>query len=669
MRPARGRPAGAPPKRACVVRLEKVQQTQQPSRQEEATEDDRKKMTGPLKKRPVVMKKSPASTSAGRQTRRRGGGEDLSEYMLVTARAKRTPKPNPKYSNEDIITPRTRTKEAAEESEGDEDDAYQSSEVEEPQEESSEEEFEPTKPVTRGVVRLANGEVVKRGPGRPPKNRPEISTPKPSQKRRLETEPGSKELESILAQNKRLNIELYDASDSDISIVAPTPRRMARNSTSVQSQRPISRLALKTHQSQKEQPKRFLDRRRVQPQSQQRRRVSSEEDEDDPDEYETTGAASTVDDFETMPTFTIVNINDIINKKGDVMIEQTNRVNNNVSASNNNNQSASGRNEETRISPTQASRNRRKSMHTTILSDKIDPDKLKNPPPRSPFPPRKPISPHNTLNHGLSKSLLNNNQSFGSAPRILNNVLCRRTKALQAKQEQLQEQKQQQQSHAHKTTESRSEHPIQSKENHLSNFRSATSTSGPQTLPTTAQRKLPNSKVVVQRQGNKIIKKITCFETWYVINIPNVETQAPKHHLDMSLMHLANTAKRIILPSAEWNYKVNLQKVSPTQLSKMDEVFTGEVQDANISESEKHNYMPVSVMFRRASNNQKLRMPFDRAVIFKNESYYTNIEGKNVRLVGSPQKVSSNEDIEVLLQIMDEMTLVNSLVEQVTYVL
>lgn len=614
MRPGRGRPSGSKNK-TCVVRLEKIMT------KEDSDEEDRKKLTGPLKKRPVVMKKSPGP-GPGRP--RKSVGSVSPKYILATDRARRTPKPNPKYSNDDIVTPKLRLSgksEGGDESEEEEEEEEENiSEVENLTEESSEEEFEPRKAVkvTRSTIGMPQSPPAKRGRGRPPKNRLEIDQQKFKiiDKRKYEYDSEKESSEStLIARNKRLNIELYDASDSDVSIISPG--------------RKIMRAALENEKSlrlstMKQTIKKFPGKPRGRP------RIIRQTSDDDEDLDATTGAASTIDDFETMPTFTIVNINDIINKKGDVLIQKSSpqRIETNTGDDSNS------------VSP--ASRNRRKSMHTTILSDKIDHTKLNGPPPRSPFPPRKPITQYSNS----FKSITNNNDNFKSAPRILNSVLAKKNKPITSMVTKC--------ASKERPSEPETYGKIlqnQAKENYSNN------------------RKLPNEKVVVQRQGNKLIKKITCFETWYVINIPPNDPSPPKLNFEMSLTNLGNNIKDITLPSDIWSYKVTLQKIPQSQLAQSTEVFTGEVQDANIDESEKHNYHPINIMFRRSSQNQKLRMPYDRAVIFKNKTYFTNIEGKNVRLLGAPQCVSNINDIEILLEIVDEMTLVNPYVEQTTYVL
>ncbi|KAM7347548.1 uncharacterized protein ACRADG_007118 isoform 1-T2 [Cochliomyia hominivorax] len=191
-------------------------------------------------------------------------------------------------------------------------------------------------------------------------------------------------------------------------------------------------------------------------------------------------------------------------------------------------------------------------------------------------------------------------------------------------------------------------------------------------LPPPAARKVPAEKVVISKQGDKIIKKITCFETWYVINMP-LEPKRPtviKNQLEMPLIRLANNAKNICLPNDLWSSKVTLYELSPQTLGKGTFVtYTGDLYEHNINEEDRGKYQPSCVMFRRSvEKNQITRMPYDRAVIFKNKTFYTNIEGKNVRLVGAPSIISTESEIEILLEVVDSLTLQSDFVEHISIV-
>jgi hypothetical protein len=167
--------------------------------------------------------------------------------------------------------------------------------------------------------------------------------------------------------------------------------------------------------------------------------------------------------------------------------------------------------------------------------------------------------------------------------------------------------------------------------------------------------------------GGRKVRKITCFETWFVIKLPNIEPTVPKSILDMELIKLGNEIKEIPLPTSDWNYKITLSRLTKPNPNGL--IYSGEVQDANIKDDEKHFYQPTTIMFRRECKNTALRMQFDRAVIMKNRNFFINVDGKNVKLIGAPQFVQNFEDIETLLQIVENITLTDPLVEQTTYVI
>lgn len=159
------------------------------------------------------------------------------------------------------------------------------------------------------------------------------------------------------------------------------------------------------------------------------------------------------------------------------------------------------------------------------------------------------------------------------------------------------------------------------------------------------------------------MKKITCYETWYVINIPNSENKPEKPSFAMSMIGLGNEADKIALPSAEWSHKIILTK-RKTAPSDGDEVFNGDVEDRAISDDEKRNYEPCNIMFRRRTATPgKFNLQYDRAVIFKNDTFFINVDGKNCQLVGAPTKLDDAADIETLLSVVDFVNLKNTCVE------
>ncbi|XP_055911663.1 nucleolar protein dao-5 isoform X2 [Eupeodes corollae] len=644
---------------------------------------------------------------------------------MASTRTRRAPKPNPKYANDDIITPKSisrREKEVVVLNEaglddsdagddffyggmGDTSETGTNDNISEAFEDNDSSDFSENggfllkrKRVQRpaSFASRSNTPLAKRSRPHPkvtqikpatstPATTKSVDTKKVTQlsqmssvaqpqpmanrKRKLEEQEVSRKEapESIIARNKRLNIALYDAN---VARPSSPGRKLA-------TKQPISEAQSKAQPNQvtntvaaKRQMPGPLCSKIVSPSSTVKEkanvRTNSPSLQSKSPSFigsspKKNDSASTQDDFETMPTFTIVNINDIINKKGDCLVQK--RSDDEV-------QEISSPNSMNRS-------NRRKTGHTTILSEKIDPVKLLKPLPKSPFPPiKKTVLQSNTITQTKSqqrislppverkevnKSLPVEKTSFPPdklspnkdkpAPRILNSVVAKKTFPVQPILSKLDSDLERE------PIDDAAEKSVMVKENVGAN----------KVVPSKpAQvRKLPAEKVCVQRQGNKLIKKITCFETWYVINIPETQELIVKNLLDIPLITLSNAVKAIKLPSASWSSKVSLYKLSAQMVNKANLTpYTGEISDQSIKEEDRDKYQPSCVMFRRMTQKKsQTRMPYDRAVIFKMKTFFTNIDGKNVRLIGAPSKISSFKDIEVLLELVDELDLLHEFVE------
>ncbi|XP_030567083.1 uncharacterized protein LOC115767079 [Drosophila novamexicana] len=180
----------------------------------------------------------------------------------------------------------------------------------------------------------------------------------------------------------------------------------------------------------------------------------------------------------------------------------------------------------------------------------------------------------------------------------------------------------------------------------------------------------PETTTYCQEDG-RLVKKITCYETWHVISTPkepSSKTRQQRTCLELPLVKLANVAARIKVPSTKWTSKVTLYKLSPSLMQRQTmTIFTGDLKTYNIPEEERHKYQPSCVLFRRSVlDRSKCRVPFDRAIIFKNKCFYANIEGKHVNLLGAPEVVNSVKDVEILIDIVDSLALSSDLVEMVT---
>ncbi|XP_055586176.1 uncharacterized protein LOC129738882 [Uranotaenia lowii] len=159
------------------------------------------------------------------------------------------------------------------------------------------------------------------------------------------------------------------------------------------------------------------------------------------------------------------------------------------------------------------------------------------------------------------------------------------------------------------------------------------------------------------------MKKITCYETWYVINIPNADGKPERPSFGMTMIGLGNEAAKLQLPPEEWSHKIILTKRKHPP-DERDEVFNGDVEDRATNEDEKRNYEPCNIMFqRRTAIPGKFNLQYDWAVIFKNDTFFINVDGKNCQLLGAPNKLADCADIETLLSVVDYDNLNNSCVE------
>lgn len=434
-------------------------------------------------------------------------------------------------------------------------------------------------------------------------------------------------------------------------------------------------------------------------------------------------------DVQQMHTFTIVNINDIINQKDDVVIEQTStlhaaqaqaqaqadRENRN---NNNNNTTQTGTGPVVRGRPrreiapradsdvdyqpgadseelggsdddehNRGPNSRRKAQHT-ILSERMKAV-------------GKPVAGAdggtapkllNTQYRGGAVATITRQQHNGDkpAPRILNSTLCRNASQLEA--------------HPQIHTIKRSvggENNLNSSNNSNHNvIRTYNRVGGvaPNSHKTAAgagaaaaqlgpggailRRQQPPPKTVISHQvvpggQTRRVRKITCYETWFVIKLQDEKAgggggggaAVAKTELAFSLVRLGNGIAGVALPADTWTYKVSLQRRRDADANATDgEVYTGDLHDVSIPERDRWQYAPTNIMFRRsAASAQAQRMQFDRAVIFKNNAFYINIDGKNVRLLGAPMKLDSLEEVETLLQIVDDVTLNSPLVEVTAY--
>lgn len=528
-----------------------------------------------------------------------------------------------------------------------------------------------------------------------------------------------------------------------------------------------------------------------------------------------------LEDFEQMPTFTIVNINDIMDQKGEsVEIQKrkpADKGDNDEQADNEDVKRLSVSDTDT---PNKGS-SKRKTQHTKILSDEklIKSEKAATPagptvnkaksqtetkmyPVKTPSPKTFQTTAHLSKinNNGRFRDGTSNKPAILRAPppRILNSTLCKPSsqKTVPSLITKLVPRANTKDKQNNNTILARS------KENNVTSY-TYTERDGkliPKKYPTTQPKPNPipfarsattlsgTQRIIGHNTGQKCIKKITCFETWYVIKTAEDEKKREIPKITMNLMDLGNNIKKVALPSDDWDYKIVLEKLPNSvilkrqaelakektkalsesklkkssvsmagkketteasdstkpetesksfsdeateatsasssttdfkyddseastsnankwagkKLTKQEEsidsndssqpdsstpepcenstendseseqevksdVYVGEVQDIKIDLDERHNYKPALITFRRKKRNPKTQIQFDRSIIFKNSSFIINVDGRNIKLIAAPLVLNHYEDIEILLQIINDISIKSPCIELATH--
>lgn len=147
-------------------------------------------------------------------------------------------------------------------------------------------------------------------------------------------------------------------------------------------------------------------------------------------------------------------------------------------------------------------------------------------------------------------------------------------------------------------------------------------------------------------------RRVTKFESWYVIDVKNQEAMPTiRHSHTFSLIQLGNNIKEIQMPSEKWEYKITLQKRIQKNNNTNDEVYNGEITEKIII-GNRQNYEPNCILFKR-SHKDNNRVMIDRSLMFKQNMFAITMNGKQCQLVGAPNDIKDLEDIELLLQIID----------------
>lgn len=180
-----------------------------------------------------------------------------------------------------------------------------------------------------------------------------------------------------------------------------------------------------------------------------------------------------------------------------------------------------------------------------------------------------------------------------------------------------------------------------------------------------SRHSMPAQQTYFQNNASSGPRRITKFESWYVIDVKNLEVSAVRHNHTYSLINLGNNIKDLQLPSAQWDYKVTLQRRLPRkENNNEEEVYTGDVADKTL-ETDKANYEPNSILFKR-SHRENSKITIDRSLTLKQNAFAITMNGKPCKLIGAPDDIKSLEDLEHLLSIIDSTNNNHSCVEVTT---
>lgn len=166
-----------------------------------------------------------------------------------------------------------------------------------------------------------------------------------------------------------------------------------------------------------------------------------------------------------------------------------------------------------------------------------------------------------------------------------------------------------------------------------------------------------NSAAEGQMLGDNKLR-VTSIETRYVVRVPPEEDSAVGDEESdtpfISLLNLRRDIKSLKMPTDLWSYQMKLH------------ARRGEP-DASQDVPDKPGYVVHSVILNRVVppttapkllNGQKVDLrQYDRSVELLRNHYNVSIDGRSVKLVGSPSVVANIEDVETLLQIVDKVTI------------
>lgn len=139
------------------------------------------------------------------------------------------------------------------------------------------------------------------------------------------------------------------------------------------------------------------------------------------------------------------------------------------------------------------------------------------------------------------------------------------------------------------------------------------------------------SEPITNIPNTRRIRKITCFETWYVIKMVEEQPKVEKSILNLSLMQIGNEIKNIELPSSEWSYKILLQPLNKQLLA---------MRKTKVNENAKE--------IKTSNDNSSSTTDTDKS---KNKNENTNNESDTKPDVKHEEKDDVSQEVSIIIHI------------------
>lgn len=163
------------------------------------------------------------------------------------------------------------------------------------------------------------------------------------------------------------------------------------------------------------------------------------------------------------------------------------------------------------------------------------------------------------------------------------------------------------------------------------------------------------SEPVTNIPNTKRIRKITCFETWYVIKMVEEQPKVEKSILNLSLMQIGNEIKKIELPSSDWTYKILLQPLNKQLLAmRKTKVIekAKESDDSKTTTAAKTTTTPAAATTTTTESETETPKDSDDSKNIESDTNDVDKKGKkNVKRVSQWQYIDSTENVFINISV------------------